>query len=105
MGSETGITAYWTNLGCLRSSLVLNTSAKSKLTFWYNYMTAIETIPASSVFSGKGKSRGHLMQGRFDYTLNKNVSTYVLLDYLLPGDVYVQKDAALFFRTELQIKF
>jgi hypothetical protein len=68
-------------------------------------MRAVETVPASSIYNGGGKERGHLLQGKFDYTINKNVSTYVLLEYLLPGSLYVDRDDAIFLRTQLEIKF
>ncbi len=105
MASETGILCYWTNLGAVRTSLVLQPTEKSKLSFWYNYMRAVETVPASAIFTGDDKSRGHLVQGKFDYAFNKNVSTYVLLEYLFPGDMYVDRDRAMFIRSQLEIKF
>lgn len=106
MGTETGITGYWTNLQMWRASLVLATSGKSKCTLWYNFLRADEQVAASTVFSSSGKDRGHLPQARFDYTFNKNVSTYFLAEYLIPGNFYVDsRDGAVFLRTEVQIKF
>ncbi len=105
MVSETGILAYWTNLGCVRTNLSFITSGKSKLNLWYNYMLANETIPASTVFSGKGKERGHLFQGKFDYAITKNINTYVMFEYLIPGSVYKDKSHAAFLRTQLELKF
>jgi predicted porin len=61
---------------------------------------------ASNAFcSGTGKERGHLPQARIDYAFTKNISAYVLAEYLIPGNFYKDKDTALFLRTELQIKF
>ena len=105
IGSETGIMGYWTNLGILRAELVLQPTQKMKISLWYNHLQANEQVASSSVFSGTGKKRGHLPQGRIDYIFNKNVSAYFLAEYLIPGDFYRSRDSALFLRTELQFKF
>jgi hypothetical protein len=105
MSAETGILGYWTNLGCIRTSVVFTTSAKSKLSFWYNYMRAVETVTETSILTPGGKERGHLLQGRYDYAFNKNVSAYGLIEYFLPGSLYKNEDNAMFIRTQLELKF
>jgi len=106
MGTETGVLGYWTNMQVWSASLVLATSPKTKLSLWHHFLRAPEQIAATTVFSSSGKDRGHLPQARFDYAINKNVSTYVLAEYMVPGNFYVNnRDSALFLRTEVQIKF
>ena len=103
--SETGILAYWTNLQMLRSSIAVKPTERSKVSFFYNYLRANTEGPASTVFSGRGRDRGHLPQVRFDYAFNKNVTAYILGEYFVPGNMYLNKDAAIFFRCEMQVKF
>ncbi|MBF0571942.1 MAG: alginate export family protein [Candidatus Omnitrophica bacterium] len=103
--SETGILAYWTNLQMIRSSAAIKPTEKSKITLFYNYLRANTEIPASTVFSGRGRDRGQLPQLRIDYMFNKNVTAYILGEYFLPGDVYLNNDDAIFIRCEMQIKF
>ncbi len=98
--------SYWTNLGVYRTSLVLRPSRKMKLSFFYNFLRANELTGVSNMFSGGGKNRGHLYQARADYAFTKNISFYVLGEYLMTGNYYRDKqDGAVFLRTELQIKF
>jgi len=100
--------AYWTNLQMYRLGVSANPAKKMKLSFFYNFLRANETIPASSTYSysGKGKDRGHLEQARIDYTFSKNVAAYFLAEYFQPKDVYTSSaDDAVFLRTEIQIKF
>lgn len=107
MGTETGIAGYWTNLQLWRAELVLKTTEKTKLSLWYNFLRAVQPVAASAnTFSGSGKDRGHLPQVRFDYAINKNVSTYFLAEYFVPGNFYVDaRDGAVFLRSEVQVKF
>lgn len=102
---ETG-TGYWTNLQMWRASLVLNPTKKAKINLLYNFLRANESQTGVHSSFGTGKTRGHLPMARFDYAFNKNVTTYFLAEYFIPGDFYVDKsDEALFLRTELQVKF
>jgi hypothetical protein len=98
---------YWTNLNAVRASFAIKPTPKTKLSLWYNYLRANEnpTVTSASVLSGTGKTRGHLPQARLDYKINKNINTYVLAEYLIPGNFYVNNDPALFFRYELELKF
>jgi hypothetical protein len=104
-GAETSISAYWTNLSMLRASLVLKPTDKIKFSIWYNYLRANDNVAASTIFSGNKKDRGQMPQVRLDYAFNKDISTYFLAEYFLPKKFYVNKDPALFLRTEVQIKF
>lgn len=102
---ETG-TGYWTNLQMYRTSLVLNLTKKAKATVIYDFLRAIYPQPGINASFGTGKTRGHLPHFKLDYAFNKNVSAYFLAEYFAPGDFYVDKsDAAVFLRSELQIKF
>lgn len=103
--SETGILAYWTNLQMLRSSLAVKPTDKSKVSLFYNYLRANTEIPSSTVFSGRGRDRGSLPQLRFDYMFTKNITAYILGEYFVPGNVYLNKDNAVFVRCEVQVKF
>lgn len=106
--NETGINYYWTNIGVLRTSLVLKPTAKTKLTLAYNFMRAYDTVPAStsaSMLFGEGKTRGHLPQMKLEYAFNKVTSMYVLGEYFIPGSFYSRRDPAIFLRSELQLKF
>jgi len=105
MCAETGINGYWTNMRIYRLNLVLKPTKKINLSFWYNFLQANEQVNATSILSGNGKNRGHLPQIKLEYLVNKNITTYCLAEYLIPGNFYKNKDPALFLRTEIQIKF
>jgi hypothetical protein len=105
MAAETSITGYWTNLQAIRSSLILKPTGKAKVSIWYNFLMADKDVAPSALFSGTGKNRGHLCQARIDYAFNKNISTYFLAEYLVPGNFYKDRDEALFLRTEFHLKF
>jgi predicted porin len=89
----------------VRASFTIKPTPKTKLSLWYNYLRANENTASSTILSGTGKTRGHLPQARLDYKINKNINTYVLAEYLIPGNFYVNNDPALFFRYELELKF
>jgi hypothetical protein len=105
IGAETGISAYWTNLSAWRTSLALATSKNSKVTLMYSFLKALAQVVPSYIFSGEGRNRGQLLQGRLDYTINKYANAYFLAEYLIPGNFYKDNDPAMFLRTELQLKF
>ncbi len=103
---ETGTgPGYWTNLSMWRTQLTLTPTKKVKLRFWYNFLRANETV-TGSIFNNE-KNRGSLYQVRLDYKVNKNVSTYILVEYFSPGDFYApsNRDEALFTRFEITFKF
>jgi len=104
-GTENGVSYYWSNLQMYRTSLVLSPSKKLKLSFWYNFLRANAQVAPSAVFSGTGKTRGNLLQSKIEYVFNKNVSTFFLAEYLIPGNFYKDKDPAIFLRSELSVKF
>jgi len=108
--SETRIVGYWTNLSMPGVSLKFKPTDKMKLTFAYYYLMANENPPtfaSTKVFSFDSKQRGQLPQARIDYKFDKkgNITGYFLAEYFKPGKFYVNKDPAVFLRTELQIKF
>lgn len=105
MGRDTGVTGYWTNLMAWRLETTFKTSEKTKLLLAYNYLRAAEETATTTILSGDSLDRGHLFQTRFDYAFTKNITAYLLVDYLLPGDFYVDDDSMLFTRVECQIKF
>ena len=105
MAADTGVLGYWTNLQLYRLEVSLKPTAKTKLSLWYNFLRANDSVASSAICSGSGKTRGYLPQVRFDYNINKNVSTYFLAEYLFPGNFYRDHDGELFLRTELQLKF
>ena len=102
---DTGVVGYWTNLSMYRTELVLNPTEKLKIAVRYNFLRANEETVSNSILSGTGKTRGHLPQLKLDYAISKDISTYVLAEYLLPGDFYNDSDDALFLRCELSLKF
>jgi hypothetical protein len=106
--AETGIVGYWTNLSMPGVTLKFKPTDKMKLSFMYYYLMANENVSSPvSIFSGTSKQRGSMPQVRLDYTFDKkkNVTGYILAEYFKPGKFYVEKDAAMFVRTELQVKF
>jgi len=107
IAKDTGnnISGYWTNLEVWRAEFSFVPTKKSKVTLRYNFLRAPEEVAANAVVSGKGKDRGHLPQLRYDYTFNKNVSTWCLLEYLIPGNFYRDNDPAIFFRADVTVKF
>ena len=106
LSSETEA-SYWTNLQMYRASLSVKPVDKLKLSLWYNYLRANNQVAATrTLFSGTGKNRGHLPQARLDYQITKNINTYFLAEYFIPGDFYVKSaDDALFLRWELTYKY
>jgi hypothetical protein len=105
ISAETGIPGYWTNIQAYRLELLLKPTKKTKLSLWYNFLRANAQVASSVIFSGSGKDRGHLPQVKLEYAFNKNVSTYFLGEYFIPGNFYKDRDPSMFLRTELQIKF
>lgn len=107
IAKDTGnnISGYWTNLEVWRAELSFVPTKKSKVTLRYNFLRAPEQVAANAVVSGKGKDRGHLPQFRYDYAFNKNVSTWFLAEYLIPGNFYKDNDPALFLRLDVTVKF
>lgn len=105
MNGETGITCYWTNLQAARLLLVFSPLEKAKFSLGYNFLRANEQPAVSSIFSGAGKNRGHLVQSKAEYAFSKNISTYLLAEYFIPGNFYENDSRALFLRTELTLKF
>jgi hypothetical protein len=104
---ESGV-GYWTNMQMYRAQAALKLCPKSKLTLIYSLLRANELVPASATysFSGTGKTRGSLYQAKLDYTFNKNVAGYILGEYFDPGNFYTSTaDAAVFVRTQIEIKF
>jgi len=104
--NEAGALGYWTNLQLYKIGLGLSPTKKTKLSLAYYYLRANETITPTSDTFGTGKNRGTLTQAKFDYTFNKNLSAYVMGEYLHAGDFYVASaDDACFLRTQLELKF
>jgi hypothetical protein len=105
MSAETGILGYWTNMRIFRANLFAKPQEKINLYLWYNFLQANEQVTPSAILSGSGKNRGHLSQLKVEYLVNKNMTTCFLVEYLIPGNFYKERDAALFLRAELQLKF
>jgi hypothetical protein len=99
--------SYWANLQMYRASVSVKPVDKIKLSLWYNYLRANNQVAATrTLFSGTGRERGHLPQARVDYSITKNINTYFLAEYFIPGDFYVKSaDDALFLRWELTYKY
>jgi len=97
---------YWTNLQAYQLKVELNPTKKIKIEPAYNFLRANEIPTGTSFAVGDGKNRGHLPTCKLSYTFNKNVSTYFLAEYLIPGNFYANTaDPAMFLRTEVMIKF
>ncbi len=105
MASETGIAGYWTNMQAYRAELSVNPTAKLKLCGGYSYLRANAQVAPSAIFSGTNKNRGQVLMGKVEYAFNKNVSAYLLGEYLIPGKFYKDQDPAIFLREEISIKF
>ncbi|HQL41601.1 MAG TPA: hypothetical protein PLO93_04825, partial [Candidatus Omnitrophota bacterium] len=105
MAAETGIVDYWTNISAYCAEFAVKPTEKTKLSLNYYFLRANEQVAANTIFSGRGKTRGHLPEVRVDYALTKSISMYVLAEYLIPGNFYKNDDPGLFVRTEFQIKF
>jgi hypothetical protein len=105
MRTETGITNYWTNLMAWRMELSIKTTEKTKLSAGYNFLRANEETASNAILSGDGLNRGHLFATRFEVAFTKNITSYILAEYMLPGDFYNDDDPMLFTRVELQVKF
>ncbi len=106
--AEAGIHSYWTNLHLARASLTLKPTEKMKLFLAYNYLWADEYPSPNMALSitGTGKNRGHLPQVQLSYSFTKNISAYILCEYLAPGNFYKNSaDSATFLRTQFEFKF
>lgn len=102
---ESGL-CYWTNLKMPRLMLEVNPTQKFKAQVYYNFLMADEIPSGTSFAVADGKNRGQLPQCKFTYNFNKNVSTYFLAEYFIPGNFHADTaDPALFLRTEVMIKF
>jgi hypothetical protein len=105
LASETGIISYWTNLQWERASVSLFPLKKTKISLFYNFLRANAQVAASSIFSGTNKTKGQLLQTRLDYEINKNITTYLLAEYFIPGKFFAHQSEAVFLRAEVSIKF
>ncbi len=102
--AESGL-GYRTNLQMWRTEVTVAPTEKMKLSVWYNFLRANET-PVGTFSSGSGKNRGHLPQIKLSYKISKNVSTYFLVEYFIPGNFHdPYADDVLFLRSELTFKF
>jgi len=104
-GNEAGVGYYWTNLEIWRLGASFRPTQKTSVDLHYNYLLAEEQVGASAVYSGRGKEKGHLVQGQLAYKITKNVKTYFLAEVLFPGDFYQNRDEALFLRTHVEVTF
>ncbi|TAM36012.1 hypothetical protein EPN54_05940 [bacterium] len=107
IAKDTGnnISGYWTNLEVWNAEFSLFPTKKSKLTLRYNFLRAPEKVASNAVCSGNGQDRGHLGQAKIEYTLSKNVTTYLLGEYFIPGNFYKDHDPAVFVRADVTMKF
>ncbi len=106
MVTETGVLGYWTNMMTISSSVSGTINDKTKASLSYHHLWAAEkTAAVADKLTGTDKDRGHLLQARVDYKINKYATSYVLAEYLIPGDFYVDDETGLFLRTEVQLKF
>jgi len=80
------------------------THGKDEVLLWYNYLRANEETAATRSCPAQPGAR-HLFQTRFDYNINKNVTTLHPRGLSGPGDYYNDDDPMLFTRVECQIKF
>ncbi len=106
---ETGIIAYWTNLGLYRADVKLNFTPDTGLVLYYNYMVADEktniTGASAAMFSNSGRERGHLQQAVLNHRFSSKICGLIMLEYFMPGTFYSRKaDNAMYFRWELQVK-
>lgn len=100
-------TFRWSNLIDPNVSLSIAPTKRSKTTASIHYLGAFEADG-----NGGGRDRGWLGQLRQDFTLAENtlrkadkLTTYFLVESLLPGDYYAHSDMGLFARWELLYTF
>jgi hypothetical protein len=99
---------YWTNLYLYKLGLKLAVDAATNLTMSYQYLRADQATSGlnAAMFSNSGKDRGHIGQMMLAHTFTKQIDGYLLAEYFIPGNFYVdnaQKGA--FLRWQLQYKF
>jgi hypothetical protein len=102
--------SYWTNLQMYRLGVTVKPTDPMKFSLTYSFLRANRFSSANATYdmSGAGKDRGHLINSKVDYTINKNVSTYLLGEYFIPsrGHFYTRDaDPAIFVRTQVEVKF
>lgn len=102
---ERGI-AYWTNLQWYTARVKLSLTDATRLDVNYNYVKANEDSTSGAPFYSRdgGKERGHLPQAKLSHKFSNNVDGYLLVEYMMPGDYYVNDDDAMFVRWQLQWK-
>lgn len=104
------IPAYWSNLKMYRIAMNFALPNDSGLGLSYSLLQAnentISSVPASSIFSADGKTRGHLVIAKLSHKFSKTVDGYVTVEDFVPGNYYkpANQDNATFVRWELQWK-
>lgn len=103
---ERGEPAYWTNLHLFRAKVDMNITDKTGLSLAYNYLMA-DAQKTGSPFFGDGYERGQLGHIIFTHKFNQNIDCHLHFEYFQPGDYYSEdnRDAAIFLRWQLQMKF
>jgi hypothetical protein len=102
--------AYWSNLKMYRFATTFALPNDSGLQLSYALLLAnentISSVPASSIFSADGKTRGQLVVAKLTHRFSKTVDGYVTVEDFVPGNYYkpTNQDNATFVRWELQWK-
>lgn len=104
LASEKGV-AYWTNLGMWQAEFLVAPAKPLNLRATYYKMRAFHPFPGFAKVYGDGTDRGDMYQVRADLAFPPHWSGHVLYESLAPGDFYVGRDRAWFFRLEVTYNF
>jgi hypothetical protein len=104
LGAERG-NWYWTNLSMLQAEITASPCPRVALRGTYDRLGAFHPYPGRASVFASGTHRGDLFEARADVTANSNWRGHVQIEYLKPGDFYVGRDAAWYFRVEATYAF
>jgi hypothetical protein len=96
---EVGI-SYWTNMSMPTLETGFAPSKRIKARVTYNHMSAFHTYGSAARNFGTGTFRGHNIQGRVDFVLNRFMVAHALYERMTPGAFHLHKDPGYFLRFE-----
>ncbi len=98
---ERGV-AYWTNDSIWQAEFGMTPTKRMDARVTYYHIGAFQPFAAgpAKVFAD-GTMRGHQLQGRLGFTLNKDLTGHVLYERHSPGAFYTGHDAGYFLRFEV----
>ena len=62
-------------------------------------------LAGDGIHTEDGSFKGHLLQTKFEYNINKHIQTHLVLESIIPGDYYTDlaDDVAFFLRAQVML--